>query len=217
MAKAALIDRRPWLLASLIAAIAFYFLRNSALPGTYEIILKASGVALLAVYAWLRHNSSDAKVLALAMLLGAAGDAGIEINFTIGGAFFFAQHLALMSIFLKHVRDAMSGSQKALAVTLLIGTPLISYLITRDISIATYGLALGGMAATAWASRFSRYRVGIGAVLFVVSDLLIFAGMGPMAESSIPALLIWPLYYAGQFLICTGIIQTLRGDLRPSS
>ena len=72
------------------------------------------------------------------------------------------------------------------------------------------------MAATAWASRFSRYHVGIGAVLFVISDLLIFAEFGPLAESTIPSLLIWPLYYAGQFLICTGIIQTLRGDLKPS-
>lgn len=216
MAKAALIDRRPWLLASLIASLAFYFYGDAALEGIPKMAMKASAVALLAVYAWLRHNTSDAKILALAMLFGSAGDAGVEIDLTIGGALFFVEHVALIAIFLKHVRKSLTGTQRALAVTLLLGTPLISYLITLEIGIALYALALGGMAATAWASRFSRYHVGIGAVLFVISDLLIFAQLGPLADSALPGLLIWPLYYAGQFLICTGIIQTLRGDLKSS-
>ena len=216
MAKAALIERRPWLLASLIASLAFYFYGDAALEGIPKMVMKASAVTLLAVYAWLRHDSGDAKILALAMLFGAAGDAGVEIDLTIGGTLFFAEHVALIAIFLKHVRKSMTGSQKALAVMLLLGTPLISYLITMEFGIALYALALGGMAASAWASRFSRYHVGIGAVLFVVSDLLIFAELGPLADSAIPSLLIWPLYYTGQFLICTGIIQTMRGDLKSS-
>ena len=44
------------------------------------------------------------------------------------------------------------------------------------------------------------------AVMFAVSDLLIFADLGPLADSALPGLLIWPLYYFGQFLICTGVI-----------
>jgi uncharacterized membrane protein YhhN len=76
--------------------------------------------------------------------------------------------------------------------------------------VAGYALGLGAMAAAAWTSSFPRYRVGIGAVLFVASDLLIFARLGPMADSPIPDLLIWPLYYFGQFLICTGVIGELR-------
>jgi uncharacterized membrane protein YhhN len=68
---------------------------------------------------------------------------------------------------------------------------------------------LAAMAAAAWTSRFSRYSVGIGAMLFVASDLLIFARMGPLAQSQLPGMLIWPLYYAGQYLICFGV---LRGD-----
>ena len=62
----------------------------------------------------------------------------------------------------------------------------------------------------AWISDFPRYRVGTGALLFVVSDLLIFARLGPLEGSAIPEWLIWPLYYFGQFLICTGVIQSLR-------
>ena len=66
------------------------------------------------------------------------------------------------------------------------------------------------MAGAAWTSSFSRYRVGIGAVLFVISDLLIFARMGVLAQSPLPDLLIWPLYYFGQFLIATGVVGELQ-------
>ena len=66
------------------------------------------------------------------------------------------------------------------------------------------------MAASAWLSSFPRYRVGLGAVLFVASDLLIFARLGVQAESAVPDLLIWPLYYFGQFLICLGVVGALR-------
>lgn len=36
--------------------------------------------------------------------------------------------------------------------------------------------------------------------------------MGPLALDTLPGLLIWPLYYLGQFLIATGVVQTLRGE-----
>ena len=47
------------------------------------------------------------------------------------------------------------------------------------------------------------------AVLFVASDLLIFAKIGPLAGSLIPIILIWPLYFAGQALIAWGAVITL--------
>ena len=77
-------------------------------------------------------------------------------------------------------------------------------------SVSLYALALGAMAASAWASVFPRYRVGAGAALFVVSDLLLFAEMGPLQASVVPQVMVWPLYYLAQFLIAVGIVQTLR-------
>ena len=41
--------------------------------------------------------------------------------------------------------------------------------------------------------------------------------MGPLADSPIPDLLIWPIYYSAQFLIATGVIRTLRGELKASA
>ena len=88
--------------------------------------------------------------------------------------------------------------------------PLISWLLSGDVLIAVYSLALGGMAMAAWLSLFPQWRVGLGALLFIVSDWLIFSRMGPIDLAPLPDLLIWPLYYIGQLLIATGVVQTLR-------
>lgn len=217
MPKRALIEHRPWLLASLASSLAFYFLRDNPLGGLWLILLKGGACAFLAAYAWRRHKSTDAKLVALFLALSSIADMALELWFEIGGAIFFAAHLVAISLFLRNRRQSLTTSQKLAGAGLLLLTPLIAYLLTGAAPVALYALALGTMAATAWTSRFPRYRVGTGAVLFVVSDLLIFAEMGPLAGSPIPDLLIWPVYYSAQFLIATGVIRTLRGELKAST
>lgn len=213
MPKRALVEHRPWLLASLAAGISFYFLRDSALGGIWLILLKGAGVAALAAYAFHRASGQAALLIGIALALSAAGDMAIEIAMEAGGLAFFLSHLVAMSLYLRFPRHQTTGSQKALAVVLLIGTPLISWFLSGSWQVALYGLALGGMASTAWMSRFPRYRVGFGAVLFVVSDWLIFSRLGTIDLGLLPDLLIWPFYYGGQFLIATGVVQTLRHEL----
>ncbi|MFN3510941.1 MAG: lysoplasmalogenase family protein, partial [Tsuneonella troitsensis] len=116
------------------------------------------------------------------------------------------------ALYLSNRRAQTSGSQKGAAVALLVGVPLLAWLLSRDPLAVIYAAALAAMAATAWLSRFSRYHVGIGALLFVASDLLIFARLGNALDYRIAEWLIWPLYYAGQFLIVTGVVRTLRTD-----
>ena len=210
MPKRALVEHRPWLLAAIMAATVYFFVRDWQIGELWLILLKGAGVGFLAIYALARHASADGRLLALVMALSALGDMLLELDFIWGGAAFFASHLAAMSLYLRNLRENPAPSQKALAVALLVATPLVTWLLIRDVEIALYALALGGMAACAWMSRFPRYRVGFGAVLFVVSDWLIFARMGPLATSDVPDLLIWPTYFAGQLLIATGVIQTLR-------
>ena len=214
MPKRALIERRPWLLASLAAAVSFYVVRDAALAGLFKIAWKGAGVALLAVYALRHAPGRDGKLLAAVMAFGAAGDMAIEISLEAGAACFFVGHVIAIALYAHHRRPRLTQSQKAAAAALLLGTPLIAFLLPADRSaapaVALYALALGGMAAAAWSSAFPRYRVGLGAVLFVASDLLIFARMGPLAASPLPGMLIWPLYYIGQLLICTGAVSRLR-------
>ncbi|MFN2100636.1 lysoplasmalogenase family protein [Altererythrobacter sp. MF3-039] len=217
MPKRALVEHRPWLLLSLACALAYFFLRDDPVGGVWLILLKGGGCAFLAIYAMLRHASADAKFLALYLALCAAADMALELWFEVGGGLFFAAHLAAMSLFLRNKRIHLVPSQKLLATGLLLLTPIICWLLSGRIEIGLYGLALGGMAAGAWASRFPRYRVGLGAVMFVISDFLIFAGMGPLEGNRLAELLVWPIYYSAQFLIATGVIRTLRGELEAST
>lgn len=206
----ALIDKRPYLLLSLVAALLYWIYADEDIGGLYLIMLKGVPLALLAIYALNRHPSVDAKMLACVMALGSLGDMGVELDWLWGGLAFFVSHMLAISLFLRHRRETLAFSQKLLIFALLGATPVLSWLLSGEIQIGLYGIALGGMAAAAWASAYTRYRVGAGAVLFVISDLMIFARMGGRIEPAMPDLLVWSIYYLGQFLICTGIIQALR-------
>jgi len=215
MPRRALIDKRPILLASMAAALAYFVLRQSpVVPEMWLVPLKGCAAGLLALYAFVRFRMSDTRLLGAMFLLAALGDMAIEWDFIAGAIFFFGYHMIAIALYLRHPREAASGSQKTAAVAMLLATPAIFWLLPADRAMAwptaLYGLALGGMAACAWLSAFSRYRVGVGAVLFLVSDLLIVAGMGPLMGERLHQWLIWPLYYLGQLLICLGVIDRLR-------
>ncbi|WP_088310869.1 lysoplasmalogenase [Novosphingobium sp. B 225] len=219
MPKRALIEKRPWLLASLAAGISFYFVKDSHLAGLYQMAWKGAGVALLAVYALLRHHGADSRQIAGVMALGALGDVLIEIDLIYGALAFLAGHILAIWLYARHRRAALTPSQRLLAIVLVPLVVLIAWSLPANPmerpGVALYATGLAIMAAMAWTSSFPRYRVGLGAILFVVSDLLIFARIGPLAHSALPGLLIWPLYYFGQFLICTGVIGELHKSRAP--
>lgn len=214
MSRRALIDHRPWLLASLAASVSYFFFRDNPVPGLYLIAWKGAAVGLLTVYAARRGKGTDGWLLTAVMALGALGDMVLEIDLVAGGALFALGHAIAIVLFLRNPRVRRSASQVFAALTLLLGPPLIAALLAmpdpRWPMAAGYAAVVGAMAAAAWVSSFPRYRVGIGAVLFVVSDLLIFAREGQHLPDMVTWWLIWPLYYAAQFLIATGVIRTMH-------
>jgi len=214
MPKRALAEKRPWLLASLLAGISYYFVRDGQIPGLYLMAWKGAGVALLALYALARHKGADSRQIAAVMAFGALGDVLIELVLEWGAVAFLIGHLIAIHLYWRHRQARLSPSQKLAGIAFAVLIPAISFMLPSDRAaapgVALYALGLGVMTAAAWTSSFPRYRVGLGAVMFAVSDLLIFARIGPMAQSPLPNLLIWPLYYFGQFLICTGVLGELR-------
>ena len=222
MPQRAMIEKRPWLLASLIAGISYFFVKDSQLPGLYLMAWKGAGVALLAVYALVRHTGADSRQIAAVMAFGALGDVLLEWfadRIEIGAVAFLIGHMIAIHLYWRHRRALLAPSQKLLGLVLLVTIPLIAWSLPADRAaapgIALYSAGLAVMAAAAWTSSFPRYRVGLGAVMFALSDLLIFAHVGPLADSPLPGLLIWPLYYFGQFLICIGVIGELRSRATP--
>ena len=214
MTATSLKPRATWLLIlALLAGTSFWFVGQHTIPTLPWIAWKGAGVGLLTIWAALNARGRDGWVITAVMAFGTLGDVLLERSQTGGALAFLAGHIIAMLLYLAHRRNKKTPSQVALAVLLLIGVPVIAFLLPADRGaapgIALYATGLGAMAASAWISRFPRYRVGLGAVMFVASDLLIFAKIGPLSGSLIPVVLIWPLYFAGQALIAWGAVTTL--------
>lgn len=214
MLARSLAEKRPYLVLSVIAALAFFYLRASDLPELYLVPIKGSAVGFLALYAWARHSSKSAHLLAGALVAAAIGDMAIIYDLRAGAVAFFVFHVVAIVMFLRHRGPPLESRDSIIFIALLLGTPFVSYWLPEDpamaMPVAIYALALGAMAAAAWASDFPRWRVGAGAILFVISDLLIFAGEGPLSGSAAAEYLVWPIYYLGMFLITVGVVTTLR-------
>lgn len=214
MPRRALVNKRPYLVLSVAAALAFYYMRASALPEIYLVPIKGCAVSFLALYASMRHSSRSARILTAALIAGAVGDMAIEFDLRAGAAAFFVFHVLALVVFLRNRGEPLEGRDSLIFILLLLATPFIAYLLPYDdrvsLPAAIYALALGAMAAGAWASNFARLRVAAGAMLFIVSHLLIIAEMGPLSGSAVPQYLVWPIYYLGMFLITVGIVTTLR-------
>lgn len=171
---------------------------------------KGVGVGLLALWAATRARSADGRLIAAVLALGAIGDVLLDaVGVTAGALAFLAGHLVAIALYLRNRRPILTASQRLLGLLVAPLTIVVAFAMTHAVGVGIYAAALGVMAGAAWTSRFPRYRVGIGAMLFVASDLLIFSRAGPLAGSFAPTLLVWPLYFAGQALIATGVVGTL--------
>jgi uncharacterized membrane protein YhhN len=175
---------------------------------------KGAGVALLALWCAMQARTPDGWLITAVMAFGALGDVLLETQGTVAGASaFIAGHVTAIALYLRNRRQAPSMSQMLLAAVLVPVVIFKAWTLPADPALgqisAFYALFLGLMGATAWLSRFPRYWTGIGAMLFVASDLLIFARMGALAGAGWVSPVIWLLYFAGQALIAIGVVRTL--------
>jgi len=192
------------LAASLAAGVSYLFAVQAQMTGLEITAWKGMGVGLLAIYAAQRAKGRDGWILAGVLAFGAAGDVVLDIAFTAGAALFALGHILAIMLYRRHVRLNLSDTDRMIGA-LLIGVPVgMAWALTQKAEVALYTLLLGSMASAAWVSRFPTNLTALGAFLFVISDLLIFARMGPLSGSLIASLLVWTLYFGGQFLIVLG-------------
>lgn len=214
-----LAHKRPWLLASLAFGLSYPLSWQLDLPaygdaGYYAAIAwKMAGVGLLTGYALRKHHIGEFLLLAAVMAFWALGDGLLELDMIWGAIAFAIGHVVAIALFWRHKRVHPVFSQRALAVAVFLIAPFIAFHLPGDHSMrpqaAGYTLFVAAMAAMAWNSNFPRYRVGLGAMAFVASDLLIFARMGQLAEADWVGYAIWGLYYGGVLMIATGVVTTL--------
>ena len=202
------------LIASLIGGVSYMAQRWAPLPEAASLAWKGSGVGLLAVHAALRARSREGWMIALVMAFGALGDVLLNaFGLVVGALAFLVGHIIAIALYWPNRRPNLTRGQLiagALMVPAIVGT---AFELPADRAfapgVALYAAGLATMAATAWMSRFPRALVGLGAIFFVISDLLIFARSGPLAHSELAGFGIWPLYYGGQLMICLGVTRAL--------
>lgn len=200
--------------AALAAGLSYWPASRAALDPALLVIWKGAGVGLLALWAARAVPGADGRLLALVLALGAAGDMLLAaVSLEVGAVAFLAGHLVATWLYLRHRRPRRGWAGFA-------AVPLIAALAAWATGggaaapgVALYSLGLGVMAVAATLSRFP--GAALGAWAFVLSDLLIFAQLGPLAGSVVPALLIWPLYFGGQALIAWSVGRGLVLSVSP--
>lgn len=202
-----------------VSCVAGWFLDIS--PGL-STAWKGTGVGLLAVYAALNARSLDGWLLAAVMAFGALGDVLLETHGLITGALaFLAGHLTAIGLYLRNRRPDTAPRHLATAALIFVTITGVAYLLPPDragaAGIALYASGLAAMTACAFLSRFPRALVFAGALMFAVSDLLIFLRTGRPALDNFPmGLAVWGLYFGGQTLIALGVTRTLRPPVQVS-
>lgn len=193
---------------SLIFGLTYPFLSTFPLDPATSIAAKGAAVGLLALAAALEARAADGWLLAALLALGATGDVLIESDLASGATAFAAAHVASIVLYLRNRRSPLRPWYWAVAALLPISAAALAFLLCRGrpeaSAFASYASLLGAMTAAAWLSRFPR-AVGLGATLFLASDMLIAARLGSGADLFHLNAAIWLLYYVGQLGIFMGV------------
>lgn len=218
-------DRARWLWWAALAAGASYFIAVvMRWDGAGVYLWKASGVALLAAWAAVNARGDkaamlDGRLIAAALACGALGDWLLDARGMVqGGAAFAVGHVVAICLYWRNRRAALAPSQRALVWLTVPLALIIVWALARGVPPHLAATAIGYtaivalMAAAAWGSRFPRYRTGMGAMIFLLSDLIIFAGEGGAISADLRSWLVWPLYFGGQALIAWGVVSTLSAE-----
>lgn len=219
MGKPEITDYKSIVLASSAALGLLYgadFLPTDTLA--VALISKGAPVGLLALYAALNRNI----LLAAALGFGTAGDVFLagrfEAAFMFGLSAFLIGHLLYIRLIWparRGWRDVPGGQRAAVglvaALGILQGAYLLPHLAGLALPVMLYTAVLVAMTALAIVSRYPLRLVGLGAVLFFLSDLVL--GLGFFSPHiDVPRGLNWFLYYPGQLLLAYGLAGGLAGS-----
>ncbi|MBB6424893.1 lysoplasmalogenase family protein [Sphingopyxis sp. JAI128] len=211
-------DRARWLWwLALLGGVSFFAVVYQRLDGPTIWAWKASGVGLLALWAAANARGKHGWMIAATLAFGALGDWLLDAKgLETGAVAFVIGHIIAIALYLMNRRPRLTSSQRLLVWLTMPATLAIVWGMLSPAPgwwhAALYSLFVAAMAAAAWTSRFPRYRAGIGAMLFLASDLFIFAGEGGALSNDITQWLVWPLYFGGQTLIAWGVVSTLARE-----
>lgn len=206
--------------AALAAALVYwlgYCWRDQ--PGPVGAVVKTVSTGLLAAMLWQFAGLPMFWTIALGMTLGAAGDWFLarrgEAAFLAGMAAFGAGHLAYAAGMLAR-SSAIGFDGQSVAEDIALGS-LLALVLSTEVWLAprtgalrwpvrAYVLLIGamGVAVVLLPAAPGQWGLGLGAALFIASDLMLalrlFVVSDP-ARQRLLSLSLWPAYWLGQALI----------------
>lgn len=212
----------PWRVASLLLATLFW-VSHALPPSGWTLVAKTGAILTLAAWSW-PHTRGLSRLIPLALLAHAAGDALLEWariqqqDWLIPAvAAFLIGHLINLRLF--YIWRQSHWMSKVLAVFTLLLALVVGALVLRGlwlnqpvllrVVVPLYMSVLLAMALMA--QRTGNLIIALGALSYLISDALIglthFAGWLPGFESG---WLTWPSYYLGQWALVSGLMQLQR-------
>ena len=210
---------RRWILplTAVVAAVAYWQGIDFDSKATL-IALKMTPALAMALEVFLQRRFS-AWPLVAALAIHAVGDGLLNLGsdyLLMGMGAFFLGHLGYIAAFLPHRYPfAVLPPRRRAAIVLLVAamialTAYIWPMLRGPLAIASpiYSLALTAMAVSALLGPWQGPWVVIGALLFVLSDVVL--GLKLFAGQTLFAPIIWPAYAAAQILMPLGYLATPR-------
>ncbi|WP_191249723.1 lysoplasmalogenase [Kordiimonas sediminis] len=185
-------------------------------PPELVYVTKTTPVALLALLALINIKSVDHAILFFALAISALADyliAQPTVDAFMNGLLtFLVVQIIYIFLFLKNRLPAKDVTPMRLrlaslmwAMTILAIFVMYPDLDSESYNVVIYSFSLTAMATAALISRFPFTMVGVGAVLFYISDSLIGAQQFMNAPDYL-GYIVWATYYVAQVLITLGVL-----------
>lgn len=196
----------------LLALYGLAALGNIVAAGTENHVLdlatKPLLMPLLALWLW-RTAGRDAKGILAGLMFSWAGDVALEFDgqwwFITGMVFFLGAHICYITTFVKAGARPKAWVAAAYAVALAASLVVLwKPLGAMALPMSLYALALAAMATLAASVN---WRVGLGGMLFLISDFLIAFRVADAWTVPGPGIWVMLTYTVAQFLIVTGSVR----------
>ena len=199
----------------------FLFAAESKTYWPLNAAIKGLAVSSLAAIAFRLVRGRGIVLLTTALLFSSLGDIFLALRndnyFVFGLLSFLVAHLLFIALWVLHWDTPLetNGRQKILVLTLLLFLAAMLWWMLPvpglSVPVAIYMCVLTTMVITAALADFKSKWVVIGAILFLLSDMLIaLSTFKDVVGGKLAGVLIWSTYYLAQYLIAVGFLAEQR-------
>lgn len=178
-----------------------------------------ASVGTLALYALLTARDLNGWLLTAVMLISATSDVLLVIIGRDFGAMCFvvADFIAIL-LYYRNFRTKVGVSSLLGVAFFVAAIAALSYILPANrseaIIIAIFVVPLATMTAFSFLTHFPLKFVGLGTVMILASDLLIFGRMGPLNGLAGLTEAIWLCYFMGEVLVVVGVTSNFQTGQR---